>query len=155
MSAEGGLWKQTFDSLNSFRLTCLGKSGYFVGCSVCVLLCPIKAVRFWGIPSRSHNRFTHLVGCDGEEITRKYWRTRVVVDWHILFGEFVKSPSLKFLRASWTNDCQGWIGYNAASPAFSHGCGSINALTHHIGIRSSCCCVKACLLLIENKLQPG
>lgn len=81
----------------------------------------------------------HLVGFDEEEITRKYGRARAVVDWHIFLGEFVKSPSLKFLRISWTNDCKGWIGYNSSSPAFSHGCGSRNALTYHVGINSSCC----------------
>lgn len=68
--------------------------------SVCDLLCPVKAVRFWEIPSRSHNLFMHLVGFDGEGITRKYGRTRAVADWHRLFEEVVKSPSLTFLTAS-------------------------------------------------------
>lgn len=77
----------------------LEKSVCFLG-SIVFVACYITAVMFWGIPSGSHNLLMHLAGFDGKEMTRKYGKIRVVLDWHRLYREVVTSPSLGFLKAS-------------------------------------------------------
>lgn len=73
----------------------LKNSVCFLG-SVVFVACYITAVMFWGIPSGSHNLLMHLVGFDGKEMTGKYGKMRVVLDWHRLYMEVGTSPSQRF-----------------------------------------------------------